>query len=211
MEAGRYLAEHIPGAKYVELPGDDHLFNVGDVDGWLDEVEEFLTGRHQPAEGDVVLATVLVTDIVNSTAQEAAMGHRAWAKLTEEHDALVRAALERHRGRAIKTMGDGFLVTFDATTRAVRCALEIVQRAKGLGLELRAGLHNGEVEARDHDVAGLAVTIGKRICDLASPGQVLISETVKGHIVGSGIVATEHGTHVLKGVPETWRLFAVSG
>jgi class 3 adenylate cyclase len=207
--AGRYLGEHIPGAKYVELPGDDHLFFVGDVDAWIDEVEDFLTGRHQPAEGDVVLATVLFTDIVNSTAQQAAMGHRAWARLTEEHDALVRGALGRHRGRAVKTMGDGFLATFDVTTPAVRCAHEIVKKATELGLELRVGVHSGEVEVRDDDVAGLAVTIGKRICDLAGPGQVLVSETVKGQIVGSGIAMTEQGTHVLKGVPDTWKLFAV--
>jgi class 3 adenylate cyclase len=207
--AGRYLAEHIPGARYVELPGEDQLLFVGDVDAWVDEVEEFLTGRHQPAEGEVVLATVLFTDIVNSTAQEAAMGRRAWARLTDEHDALVRGALARHRGRAVKTMGDGFLATFDATTRAVRCAVEIVTEAEKLGLELRAGLHTGEIEVRDDDVAGLGVTIGKRICDLAGPGQVLVTETVKGLVVGSGIALSEHGTHVLKGVPETWRLFVV--
>ena len=130
------------------------------------------------------------------------MGHRAWSRPTEEHDALVRSSLARHGGRAVKTLGDGFLATFDATTRAVRCAQEIVSQAAELGLDLRAGLHTGEVEVRDDDVAGLAVTIAKRICDLASPRQVLISETVKGQVVGSRIVLSGHGTHVLKGVPD---------
>lgn len=212
IEAGRYLAEHIPGAKYVELPGEDHLFFAGDVDAWLDEVEEFLTGRHEPTEGDVVLATVLFTDIVDSTTQQASLGQRNWARLVDAHNALVRDALRRHAGRAIKTLGDGFLITFDGTTRAVRCAQEIVAEAAGLGLGLRAGLHNGEVEVRDDDdVAGLAVTIAKRVCDLAGPGQVLISETVKGHLVGSGIELEDQGSQSLKGVPEEWRLFAVKG
>jgi class 3 adenylate cyclase len=207
--AGRYLAEHIPGAKYVELPGDDHFFFVGDVDAWIEEVEEFLTGRRQAADGDVVLATVLFTDIVDSTAREAALGHRAWARLADAHDLLVREAIGRHGGRAVKTLGDGFLVVFDLTTRAVRCAQEIVAQAGELGLELRAGLHSGEVEVRNDDVAGLAVTIAKRICDLADPRQVLTSETIKEHIVGTGIALSEHGAHVLKGVPDQWRLFIV--
>jgi class 3 adenylate cyclase len=146
--AGRYLAEHIPGAKYVELPGDDHLFFVGDTDALVDEVEEFLTGRHQGAEGDVVTTTILFTDIVASTQQSARLGHRRWSALTDAHDAMVRASLQRHRGREIKTIGDGFLATFDATTRGVRAAMEIVAAAKGMALEVRAGVHTGEVEVR---------------------------------------------------------------
>ena len=209
--AGRYLAEHIPGAKYVELPGEDHLFFVGDTDALLDEIEEFLTGHHQAPEGDVVTATVLFTDIVSSTEQSARMGHRKWTKLTDDHDAMVRAALQRYRGHEVKTIGDGFLATFDATTRAVRAGTEIVAAAKSMGLEVRAGVHIGEVEVRPDDVVGLAVSIAKRICDLAGPGQVFVSEAVKGLLVGSGITLTEEGTHVLKGVPDEWRLFAVEG
>jgi class 3 adenylate cyclase len=207
--AGRYLGDHISGATYVELSGDDDLFFVGDIDALVDEVEEFLTGRHQAPEGDVVMAAVLFTDIVASTEQSALLGHRKWTTLTDDHDAMVRGALQRHRGREVKTIGDGFLATFDATTRAVRAAMEIVAAAGGLGLKVRVGIHTGEIEIRPDDVVGLAVSIAKRICDLAGPGQVLVSETVKGHIVGSGIPMSEQGTHVLKGVPETWRLFAV--
>jgi class 3 adenylate cyclase len=207
--AGRYLGEHIPGATYVELSGDDHLFWVGDADALLDEVEEFLTGSHQGPEGDVITATILFTDIVASTEQSARMGHRKWHTLTDAHDAMVRATLHRHRGREVKTIGDGFLATFDATTRALRAAIEIVAAARGMGLDVRAGVHTGEVEVRPDDVVGLAVSIAKRICDLAGPGEVFVSEAVKGLIVGSGIALSEQGTHVLKGVPETWRLFAV--
>jgi class 3 adenylate cyclase len=207
--AGRYLGEHIPGATYVELSGDDDLFWVGDTDALLDEVEEFLTGSHQAPEGEVVLAAVLFTDIVASTEQSARVGHRKWTTLTDDHDAIVRATLHRHRGREIKTIGDGFLATFDATTRAVRAAVEIVAAASGMGLSVRAGVHTGEVEFRTDDVVGLAVSIAKRICDLAGPGAVFVSDTVKAHIVGSGIAMSEQGNHVLKGVPETWKLFAV--
>jgi class 3 adenylate cyclase len=209
--AGRYLAEHIPGAKYVELPGEDHLFFVGDTDALLDEIEEFLTGGHQAPEGDVVTTTILFTDIVSSTQQSARMGHRKWTTLADAHDAMVRATLARHRGREIKTIGDGFLATFDATTRAVRAGTEIVAAAKTMGLEVRAGVHIGEVEVRPDDVVGLAVSIAKRICDLAGPGHVLVSEVVKGLLVGSDIATSERGTHVLKGVPGEWRLFAVGG
>jgi class 3 adenylate cyclase len=208
VEAGRYLAEHIPGAKYVELSGEDTLFFGGDADALLDEIEEFLTGRHQAPEGDVVTTSVLFTDIVTSTEQSARMGHRKWSALTDQHDSMVRAALKRHRGNEIKTIGDGFLVTFDATTRAVRAAMEIVTAAKTIGLEVRAGVHTGDVEIRPDDIVGLVVTIAKRICDLAGPGEVLVSEAVKPQLVGSGIATSERGTHVLKGVPETWCLFA---
>jgi class 3 adenylate cyclase len=209
VDCGRYLAASIPGAKYVELAGEDNLFFVGDVDAVVDELEEFLTGARQSPEGQLVTSTILFTDIVSSTEQAARLGHRAWSALTAEHDAMVRAALRRHRGREIKTIGDGFLATFDASTRAVRAAADIVAAATSVGLEVRAGVHTGEIEIRPDDVAGLAVTIAKRICDLAGPSQVLVSETVRGALVGTGITVADHGVHVLKGVPDEWRLFAV--
>ena len=208
-EAGRYLAKHIAGAKYVELPGDDHLHFVGDSDGLLDEIEEFLTGSHQGAEGDVVMAAILFTDIVSSTEQAARMGHRRWNALRDTHDAMVRRALERHRGREIKTMGDGFLATFDASSPAVRAATEIVQRAQAMGIEVRAGVHTGEVEMRTGDVAGLAVNIAKRVCDLAGPVEVLVSDAVRLVSAGSTIAFEDRGGYELKGVPGTWRLYAV--
>ena len=208
-EAGRYLAGHIPHAKFVLLPGGDSLIFAGDIDGLADEIEEFLTGRHQPPEGDAVLAAVLFTDIVRSTEQATALGPRAWRRLSGEHDALVRTALRRHCGREIKTIGDGFLATFDGGMRAVRCAVEISGGASALGLAVRAGVHAGDVEVRGSDVAGLAVTIAKRICDVAGPGQVLVSETIRELTVGSSTSVSLEGTHTLKGVPNEWRLWAV--
>jgi class 3 adenylate cyclase/pimeloyl-ACP methyl ester carboxylesterase len=207
--AGRYLAEHIPDARFVGLPGDDDLFFVGDTDVFVDEIEEFLTGARSGGDGDVLTMTVLFTDIVASTEHQARVGPREWSRLTDQHDAMIRAALLRNRGHEVKTTGDGFLATFDATGRALRCAADILGGAKDIGLDLRAGLHTGEVEVRGDDIAGLAVTIAKRVCDLAGPGQVLVSETVRGHMVGAGIQFREQGEHELKGVPETWKLFAV--
>ena len=209
MGAGRYLAEHIPGAKYVEVPGDDHLFFVGDTDALVDEVEEFLTGGRQAPEGDVVMAAILFTDIVASTEQSARMGHRKWTSLTDAHDAMVRATLSRHRGREVKTTGDGFLATFDATTRAVRAATEIVAAAKGMGVDVRAGVHTGEVEVRPGDVVGLPVSIAKRVCDLAGSGEVFVSGAVSTLIAGSAIEFEDGGEHELKGVPGSWRLYRV--
>jgi class 3 adenylate cyclase len=208
--AGRYLAEHIPDAKFVVLPGDDHLFILGDTDALVDEIEEFLTGARSGAEGDVRTMTVLFTDIVASTEHQARVGPRGWSRLTDHHDAIVRAALARHRGREVKTTGDGFLATFDATGRALRCATDILAGAKDIGLDLRAGVHSGEVEVRGDDIAGLAVIIAKRVCDLAGPGQVLVSETVRGHLVGAGIEFANEGERELKGVPGSWRLFSVA-
>jgi len=209
--AGRYIAEHVPGARFVELPGEDYLFFVGETDMLLDEIEEFVTGSRQPPEGDVITSTILFTDIVASTEQSARLGHRRWTKLTDAHDTMVRSSLARHRGQEIKTIGDGFLATFDGTSRAVRAASEIVNGASGLGVEVRAGVHTGEIEVRPDDVVGLAVSIAKRICDLARPGQVLISETVRGQLVGHDITLSDQGAHALKGVPGTWRLFAIGG
>jgi class 3 adenylate cyclase len=209
--AGRYLAEHIPNAKFVALRGDDHLFFVGDTDALVDEIEEFLTGARSGPEGDVLTMTVLFTDVVASTEHQSRMGAREWSRLTDRHDAMVRAALSRHRGHEVKTTGDGFLATFDATGRALRCATDILAGAKDIGLELRAGLHTGEVEVRGDDIAGLAVTIAKRVCDLAGPAQVLVSEMVKGHMVGAGVEFVDRGDHSLKGVPGTWRLYALPG
>jgi class 3 adenylate cyclase len=209
--AGRYLAEHIPNAKFVVLPGDDHLFYVGDTDALVDEIEEFLTGARSGTEGDVLTMTVLFTDIASSTEHQARVGPREWSRLTDHHDAMVRYALALYRGHEVKTTGDGFLATFDATGRALGCASEILAGARDIGLQLRAGVHTGEVEVRGDDIAGLAVTIAKRVCDLAGPGEVLVSETVRGHMVGAGIEFSDHGQQELKGVPGTWRLFSVDG
>jgi class 3 adenylate cyclase len=176
----------------------------------VDEIEEFLTGARSGAEGDVLTKTVLFSDIVASTEHQARVGPREWSRLTDHHDAMVRVALGHHRGHEVKTTGDGFLATFDATGRALRCAAEVVASAKDIGLDLRAGVHTGEVEIRGDDLGGLAVSIAKRVCDLAGPGQLLVSETVRGHMVGAGITFDDRGEHELKGVPGTWRLYAVT-
>jgi class 3 adenylate cyclase len=208
---GQYLADHIPHAKFIVLPGDDHLLFAGDTDAMVDEIEEFLTGARSGAEGDVRSMTVLFTDIVASTEHQTRVGPREWSRLSDHHDAMVRAALNRHNGHEVKTTGDGFLATFDATGSALRCAADILAGAKDIGLDLRAGVHTGEIEVRGDDIAGLAVTIAKRVCDLAGPGQVFVSETVRGHMVGSGVKFDDEGEHELKGVPGTWRLYAVTG
>jgi class 3 adenylate cyclase/pimeloyl-ACP methyl ester carboxylesterase len=207
--AGRYLAEHIAGAKFVVLPGDDHVFFVGDTDALIDEIEEFVVGTRSGAESQAVTTTVVFTDIVASTEHQARVGSRQWSRLTDQHEALVRDLLVRHRGREVKTTGDGFLATFDGTGRGLRCAAEIVKGAQGLGLKLRAGVHAGEVELRGSDIAGLTVTIASRVCDLAGPGEVLVTRTVTDHVVGSRIEFEDRGERELKGVPGAWRLFGV--
>jgi class 3 adenylate cyclase len=207
--AGRYLAEHIPNAKLVVLPGDDHVFFVGDTDAVVDEIEEFLTGTRSGAEGDVLTMTVLFTDIVASTEHQARVGPREWSRLTDRHDAMIRLELARHRGREVKTTGDGFLATFNGTGRALRCAADILAGAKDIGLTLRAGVHAGDLEVRGDDIAGLTVTIAKRVCDLAGPGQVLVSETVRSNTVGAGINFNSQEEQELKGVPGTWKLYLV--
>jgi class 3 adenylate cyclase len=206
---GRYLAEHIPGAKYVELAGADNLFHVGDTEPMLGEIEEFLTGARSSTESDRVLATVLFTDIVASTERAAAIGDAGWRDLLGAHHAMVRRELERHRGREIATTGDGFLATFDGPARAVRCACGIGQAVRPLGIEVRAGLHTGEVEYVGGNLAGIAVHVAARVAALSGPSEVLVSSTVKDLVAGSGLRFAERGTHALKGVPDEWRLFAV--
>jgi class 3 adenylate cyclase len=206
---GHYLSEHIRGAKYVELPGADDLYWVGDTAEMLDEIEEFLTGARHGPEPDRVLATVVFTDIVGSTEHLAEVGDRRWRDVLDLHDTAVRRQLERFRGREIKMTGDGVLATFDGPARAVLCALAIRDAVGQFGLQVRAGVHIGEVEVRGDDVGGMAVHIAARVAALAGPRQVLVSRTVLDIIVGSGIEATDHGEHVLKGVPGSWRLFAV--
>ena len=207
--AGRYLAEHIPGAKFVVLPGEDHIYFVGDTDALVDEIEEFLTGSRGGAEASVVGVTILFTDIAASTEQEVRLGPREWSRLTDSYEAMVHDVLARHRGREIRTTGDGFLATFDANGRALRCAIEIVARAKAMGLDLRAGLHTGDVEIRGDDIGGLQVNIARRVCDLAAPGEVWVSETVKSATTGSGFAFKHNGLYELKGVPGSWRLYRV--
>jgi len=208
--SGRYLAETIPGAKYVELSGRDNLPYVGDQDAVLDEVEEFLTGARHAAEPDRVLATVLFTDIVGSTQRAAELGDRGWRDLLERHDALVRRELDRGRGREVETAGDGFLATFDGPARAIRCAHAIAERVRDLGLEVRSGLHTGEIELAGDHVRGIAVHIGARAAALAGPGEVLVTSTVKNLVAGSGIEFEDRGEHALKGVPGAWRMFLVT-
>jgi class 3 adenylate cyclase len=207
--AGRYLAEHIPNAKFVVLPGDEHLSFVGDTDVLVDEIEEFLTGARSGGAGEVVLAAVLFTDIVASTEHQSRVGPREWSRTSDRHDAMVRTALRRHRGHEVKTIGDAFLATFDATGRAIQCAAQIMAGARDIGLDMRVGVHSGEIEVRGDDIAGLAVTIAKRVCDLAGPAEVLVTRTVADHVVGSGIEFEDRGERELKGVPGRWRLFGL--
>jgi pimeloyl-ACP methyl ester carboxylesterase len=206
---GRYLAEAIARARYVELAGDDHLPFAGELDPILEEVEEFLLGSRGAAESERALATILFTDIVGSTERAAELGDRGWRALLERHDAAVRRQLSLHRGREVKTMGDGFLATFDGPARAIRCACALQEEAQGLGLEVRAGIHTGEVELIGDDVGGMAVNIGARIGALAGSGEVLVSSTVRELVVGSGLEFEERGVEKLKGAPGEWRLFAI--
>jgi class 3 adenylate cyclase len=210
-EEERWIASQIPGSKYVELPGDDHLPWVGDVDGLLDEVEEFLTGARRAPELDRVLATVLFTDIVGSTKRAAEAGDRRWRELLDAHTGAVRRELDRFRGREVDTAGDGVFAVFDGPARAIRCAAAIRDAAGALGLEERAGLHTGEVELAGENVRGIAVHIGARVAAEAGPGEILVSSTVRDLVAGSGLEFAERGEHDLKGVPGSWRLYAVTG
>jgi class 3 adenylate cyclase len=211
--SGRYVAETIPGARLVELAGSDHWPWAGDQESLVSEVARFVAELRQDEESETnrILATVLFTDIVDSTSQAAALGDRRWRELRERHDLLVRGQLARHRGREIKTVGDGFLATFDGPARAVSCARAICPAVRGLGIEVRAGLHTGEIELDGDDISGVAVAIGARVGALAAAGEVLVSSTVKDLVIGSGLDFDDRGEHELKGVPDTWRLFAAVG
>jgi class 3 adenylate cyclase len=207
---GRYLAEHIPGATYVELPGRGSLLWSGDQDALLREIEHFVTGSRPAPQHDRVLATVLFTDIVSSTDRAAEIGDARWRELLAEHDQLVRRALDRFEGREVKTTGDGFLATFDGPARAIRCAEAIHEFLRAIGVDVRAGLHTGEIDLVDGDVGGIAVHLGARVMAAAGAGETVVSSTVKDLVVGSEIAFEDRGEHHLKGVPGTWRLFAVS-
>ncbi len=206
---GRYLATHIPEAKYVELSGSDHFWVGEDLDRMSRMIEEFVTGRPSVVPPDRVLATVLITDIVDSTARAAAMGDRAWRAMLDRHDDVVGRQLDRYRGTAVKQTGDGVAATFDGPARAVTCACAIRDVLRPLGLEVRIGLHTGEIERRGDDISGLGVHIAARVAQMAAPGEVLVSSTVKDLVVGSGITFADRGVYTLKGIPEAWRLLRV--
>jgi class 3 adenylate cyclase len=203
----RYMAQHIPGAKLIELAGEDHQPWLGDRDTVLNEVEKFLTGKHQVLEPERVLATVLFTDIQGSTERAAALGDHSWRELLEAFYAKVREVLKQYRGREINTLGDGFLAAFDGPARAIRCAGAIRDAVRSLNLEVRCGLHTGECEVVGNDLAGIAVHTGARVAGLAAPGEVLVSQTVRDLVAGSGLSFEDRGIHALKGVPNEWRLF----
>ena len=205
----RSLAKLIPGARQLDVPGEDFLFFVGDTGPMLDAMEEFLTGTLPAHRSDRVLATVLFTDIVRSTEQLTQLGDRRWKELLVTHDELVRAEVERFRGRLVRSTGDGVLATFDGPGRAVRCACAIRDTVRPLGLDIRAGLHSGEIELQGDDVAGMAVHIGARVSALAGDGEVLVSRTVTDLVAGSGIEFENRGEHELKGVSGTWHLYSV--
>jgi class 3 adenylate cyclase len=208
---GKYVADHIPGAKYVELPGRNvvHLVEP-DWRASFQEITEFLTGEQADVADDRVLATVLFTDIVDSTRRAAEMGDREWHALLDAHDAVVRVQLNRFRGREVNTSGDGFLAMFDGPQRAIRCAMAIRDAVQALGIEVRAGLHTGECEVRGDDIGGIAVHIGARVSALAGANDVLVSSTLRDLVIGSGLEFEDRGNHELKGVPGEWHLFAVA-
>ncbi len=205
----RYVAEHIDGARTVMLPGDDELFFAGDPGPFLDAIEEFVTGRLPVHETDRLLATVMFTDVVGSTEHAARTGDRRWRELLGTHDAVLRKELERFRGREIKTIGDGFLATFDGPGRALRCATAIRAAVRSLGIDVRIGLHTGEIDLRGDDIGGIAVHIAQRVEANAQPGEILASRTVVDLVAGSGIAFTERGTHHLKGIPGDWQLYSL--
>jgi class 3 adenylate cyclase len=207
---GRYLAEHIPGARYSEYPGDFHESALGRDEEVLDEIEEFLTGTRQEHEIDRVLKTIMFTDIVGSTERAVSMGDQRWHEVLDAHDSAVRGELEQFHGQEVKTIGDGFLAAFDGPARAIRCAQAITAKAEDLGLEVRAGLHTGECEARGDDLAGIAVHIGARVGDLAGPNEVIVTSTVRDLVTGSGLEFHDRGRHELKGIPGEWQVLAVA-
>jgi len=208
---GRFLGEHIPGAKYVELSGSDALYWVGNTRELLDEIEEFVTGSRGGSGAERILATVLFTDIVESTDRAAQLGDERWRDLLDRHDQSVRTQIERFRGHEVNTIGDGFVATFDSPGRAIECAAAIRENLKALDIDVRAGIHTGEIEVRGEDVAGMAVHIGARVSALAGPGEILVSGAVPPLVAGSGIEFVDRGERELKGVPGGWRLFRVEG
>ena len=208
---GKHIADHVGGATYVELPGRNFYHTV--EPGWRSsfrEIAEFLTGQQADVADDRVLATVLFTDIVDSTRRAAEMGDRDWHALLDAHDTIVRSQLNRFRGREVNTSGDGFLATFDGPQRAIRCTMAIRDAVQALGIEVRAGLHTGECEVRGDDIGGIGVHIGARVSALAEANEVLVSSTLRDLVIGSGLEFEERGAHELKGVPGEWRLFAVA-
>ena len=209
-QSGRTLAREIPGARYVELPGDAHPPWAATAAALVAEIQQFLTGSPAPVDVDRVLATVLFTDIVGSTERAAALGDRAWRELLDRHHAVVRREIARHRGQALNDSGDGFLATFDGPARAIRCATALRAAVRDLGLDVRVGVHTGECERTGESIAGIAVNTGARVMAEAGPGEVLVSSTVKDLVAGSGLEFRDRGTRVLKGVPGEWRLFAVA-
>lgn len=210
VEEGRWIAERIPGARFVELPGQDHLPWVGDQDGLLDQVEEFLTGSPPVQAVDRVLATVLFIDIVGSTQRAVELGDQRWRVLLEEFFEVVRRELARHRGREVHTTGDGLLAVFDGPARTVRCAFAIRDAVRAIGLEVKSGAHTGEVEISGDGIEGIAVHIGARVAALTGAGEVWVSSTVRDLVAGSGLVFEDRGSHRLKGVPDEWRLFSAA-
>jgi class 3 adenylate cyclase len=207
---GKYIADHISGAKYVELPGRNTYHFVEPWRESFREIAEFLTGQQPEVADDRVLATVLFTDIVDSTRRATEMGDRDWRALLDAHDAVVRAQLTRFRGREVNASGDGFLAMFDGPQRAIRCAMAIRDAVQALGIQLRAGLHTGECEVRGDNIGGIAVHIGARVSALAGPNDVMVSSTLRDLVIGSGLEFDDRGAHDLKGVPGEWRLFAVA-
>jgi class 3 adenylate cyclase len=212
VEHGRELAACIPDAKLIEYPGCDHIFTTGDVEATLGDIEEFITGHRESSSSDLerVLATVLFTDIVDSTRSAATMGDHAWRRLLDNHDQLAIQTIEKHRGTLVKSTGDGILATFDGPGRAVRCALAFGTASKQIGLPLRAGLHTGEIEVRGRDIGGIAVHAAARVMAHSQPSEVLVSRVVTDLVAGAGLKFAERGSHELKGLPGRWDLFAAT-
>jgi class 3 adenylate cyclase len=209
IEGARWVADHIPGARFAVVPGHDALPYAGEFDPLVDEIQEFLTGVRAGPPSDRVLATVLFTDIVDSTKRASELGDSAWRELLDRHNSTVRRQLDLYRGTEVGTVGDGFLATFDGPARAIQCALAVCKNLEPIGLRVRAGLHTGEIERQGTDIRGIAVHIGARVAALAGPGEVLTSSTVKDLVIGSGIGFEARGSHALKGVPDEWLLFSV--